>query len=148
MKTLWMCIVRSGMISSVSLLIRKAENLEQLTLPDCFRFVKQCLPSKDSPDGRYILFCKSGHGNLTIWQPESDLYLLDLKTGIVSKPDINSNKSESFHTWSSTGRWIVFSSRRDDGLLYTRPYLPISIHQDRCINHLCCLRKALSTILI
>jgi dipeptidyl aminopeptidase/acylaminoacyl peptidase len=75
-----------------------------------------------SPDGRYILFCKSGHGNLTIWQPESDLYLLDLKTGIMSKPDINSNKSESFHTWSSTGRWIVFSSRRDDGLLYTRPY--------------------------
>ena len=75
-----------------------------------------------SPDGRYILFCKSKHGNLTIWQPESDLYLLDLKTGIVSRPDINSDKSESFHTWSSTGRWIVFSSRRDDGLLYTRPY--------------------------
>ncbi len=75
-----------------------------------------------SPDGRYILFCKSEHGNLTIWHPESDLYLLDLNTGIVTKPDINSNKSESFHTWSSTGRWIVFSSRRDDGLLYTRPY--------------------------
>jgi sugar lactone lactonase YvrE len=75
-----------------------------------------------SPDGRYILFCKSGHGNLTIWHPESDLYLLDLNTGIVSRPDINSDKSESFHTWSSTGRWVVFSSRRDDGLLYTRPY--------------------------
>jgi hypothetical protein len=75
-----------------------------------------------SPDGRYILFSKSVHGNLTIWQPESDLYLLDLNTGIVSKSDINSNKAESFHTWSSTGRWIVFSSRRDDGLLYTRPY--------------------------
>ena len=75
-----------------------------------------------SPDGRYILYCKSEHGNLTIWMPESDLYLLDLKTGIESKPDINSDKSESFHTWSSTGRWIVFSSRRDDGLLYTRPY--------------------------
>jgi len=75
-----------------------------------------------SPDGRYILFCKSEHGNLTIWHPESDLYLLDLNTGTVTRPDINSNKSESFHTWSSTGRWIVFSSRRDDGLLYTRPY--------------------------
>ena len=75
-----------------------------------------------SPDGRYILFCESEHGNLTIWHPESDLYLLDLNTGIVTRPDINSNKSESFHTWSSTGRWIVFSSRRDDGLLYTRPY--------------------------
>jgi hypothetical protein len=75
-----------------------------------------------SPDGRYILFCKSEHGNLSIWHPESDLYLLDLNTGIVSKPDINSNRSESFHSWSSAGRWIVFSSRRDDGLLYTRPY--------------------------
>jgi len=75
-----------------------------------------------SPDGRYILFCKSEHGNLTIWHPETDLYLLDLKTGIVSRPDINSDKTDSFHTWSSTGRWIVFSSRRDDGLLYTRPY--------------------------
>jgi hypothetical protein len=75
-----------------------------------------------SPDGRFILFCKSEHGNLSIWHPESDLYLLDLNTGKVTRPEINSNKSESFHTWSSTGRWIVFSSRRDDGLLYTRPY--------------------------
>ncbi len=75
-----------------------------------------------SPDGRYILFSKSEHGNLSIWHPESDLYLMDLNTGVVTRPDINSNKSESFHTWSSTARWIVFSSRRDDGLLYTRPY--------------------------
>lgn len=75
-----------------------------------------------SPDGRYLLFCKSEHGNLSIWHPESDLYLLDLVTGKVSRPDINSDKSDSFHTWSSSGRWIVFSSRRDDGLLYTRPY--------------------------
>jgi dipeptidyl aminopeptidase/acylaminoacyl peptidase len=75
-----------------------------------------------SPDGRYLLFCKSEHGNLTIWHPESDLYLLDLVTGKISRPEINSDKAESFHTWSSTGRWIVFSSRRDDGLLYTRPY--------------------------
>jgi hypothetical protein len=64
----------------------------------------------------------SEHGNLTIWHPETDLYLLDLVTGKVSRPDINSDKSDSFHTWSSSGRWIVFSSRRDDGLLYTRPY--------------------------
>ena len=75
-----------------------------------------------SPDGRYLLFNKSEHGNLTIWHPETDLYLLDLTTGEVSLPDINSDKSDSFHTWSSTGRWIVFSSRRDDGLLYTKPY--------------------------
>lgn len=34
----------------------------------------------------------------------------------------NSNDVDSYHTWSSNGRWIVFSSRRDDGN-YTRPYI-------------------------
>ena len=33
----------------------------------------------------------------------------------------NSEDTESFHNWSSNSRWMVFSSRRDDGL-YTRPY--------------------------
>ena len=75
-----------------------------------------------SPDGKYLLFCMSDYGNFSIWHPESDLYLLDLTTGKVSRPEINSNKTESFHSWSSTGRWIVFSSKRGDGL-YTRPYL-------------------------
>lgn len=34
----------------------------------------------------------------------------------------NSDDTDSYHTWSSNGRWIVFSSRRDDGS-YTRPYI-------------------------
>ena len=34
----------------------------------------------------------------------------------------NSKDVDSYHTWSSNGRWIVFSSRRDDGN-YTRPYI-------------------------
>jgi len=29
---------------------------------------------------------------------------------------------ESYHSWSSNGKWIIFSSRRDDGS-YTRPYI-------------------------
>ena len=33
----------------------------------------------------------------------------------------NSDDTESFHNWSANSRWLVFSSRRDDGL-YTRPY--------------------------
>ncbi len=74
-----------------------------------------------SPDGRYLMFCMADYGNFTIWHPETDLFLLELSTGTVSKPGINSDMTESFHNWSSSGRWIVFSSRRGDGL-YTRPY--------------------------
>lgn len=74
-----------------------------------------------SPDGKYLLFCMSDFGNLSIWHAESDLFLKDLESGEISKPDINSPQSESYHTWSSGGRWIVFSSRRIDGL-FTRLY--------------------------
>ena len=74
-----------------------------------------------SPDGKYLLYCMSDFGNFSIWHSESDLYLKNLETGDMSKPEINSNQSESYHTWSSEGRWIVFSSRRIDGL-YTRLY--------------------------
>lgn len=74
-----------------------------------------------SPDGRYLLFCISGYGNFTIWHSDSDLYMLDLATGEIFEPNINSSSPESYHTWSSSGRWIVFSSRRGDGL-FTQPY--------------------------
>ena len=33
----------------------------------------------------------------------------------------NSGDTESFHNWSANSRWLVLSSRRDDGL-FTRPY--------------------------
>lgn len=75
-----------------------------------------------SPDGKYLLFTMSAYGNFSIWHSESDLYLMDLFTGEITRPAINSNYAESYHSWSSNGRWVVFSSRRDDGL-YTRPYM-------------------------
>jgi hypothetical protein len=75
-----------------------------------------------SPDGKFVLFCLSNYGTFSIWHKESDLYLKNLATGEITKPEINSVNSESYHTWSSTGRWIVFSSRRDDGL-FTRFFL-------------------------
>lgn len=68
-----------------------------------------------SPDGKYLLFCMSSYGSFTIWHSDSDLYLKNLETGAISKPDINSNFSESYHSWYSNGRWIVFSSKRSDG---------------------------------
>lgn len=70
-----------------------------------------------SPDGRYILFCGATCGYFTIGNPTTDLYLLDLKTGKYTKPNINSNQTESWHFWSSNSRWIVFASKRYDGLI-------------------------------
>jgi hypothetical protein len=75
-----------------------------------------------SPDGRYLMFTMLDYGTFSIWHKESDLYLLDLKTNIISKMDLNSEESESHHAWSSNGRWIVFSSKRGDGLT-ARPFL-------------------------
>jgi len=74
-----------------------------------------------SPDGKYLLYCQSDFGNFSIWHRESDLFLKDLESDEIIKPDVNSSQSESYHTWSSSGRWIVISSRRINGL-FTRPY--------------------------
>ena len=75
-----------------------------------------------SPDGRYLMFTMSNYGNFSIWHPESDLCLLNLSTGEMRVMDeVNSNDVESFHTWSSDGKWFVFSSKRLDGL-WARPH--------------------------
>lgn len=36
--------------------------------------------------------------------------------------EVNSDDTESYHSWSSNGRWVVFSSRRYDGV-FTRPFI-------------------------
>ncbi|MEG0949220.1 MAG: hypothetical protein RR303_03530 [Bacteroidales bacterium] len=76
-----------------------------------------------SPDGRYLLFTVSDYGNFSIWHKEADLKMIDLKSGKeVDLSAWNSRETESYHSWSSNGKWVVFSSRRMDGL-YTRPFL-------------------------
>lgn len=77
---------------------------------------------RPSYDGRYLCYTLSGYGQFSIWHHEADLYLLDLSTGEShAMTGANSKDTESFHNWSTNSRWLVFSSRRDDGL-YTRPY--------------------------
>lgn len=76
-----------------------------------------------SPDGRFVLFTLGRNGQFHIWHKTSDLYVKDLQTGdIYPLKATNSPDVDSYHTWSSNGRWMVFSSRRDDGS-YTRPYI-------------------------
>ncbi|QGY45613.1 cytochrome C biosynthesis protein [Maribellus comscasis] len=68
-----------------------------------------------SPDGNFLVFTLQDYGTFPIWHKEADLFILDLNTNKVRKLDINSNETESYHTWSSNSKWIVFSSKRMDG---------------------------------
>lgn len=76
-----------------------------------------------SPDGRFLMFTMAPYGGFPVTLPQSDLYVLDLTTRQFQRLDaVNSNRTDSWHCWSSTGRWFVFSSKRRDGLLL-RPYI-------------------------
>ncbi len=76
-----------------------------------------------SPDGRYLLYAEGDYGQFHIWHKSSDLYVKDLQTdSLYALTEANSPDVDSYHTWSSNGRWIVFSSRRMDGN-YTRPFI-------------------------
>ena len=87
-----------------------------------------------SPDGQWLLFTLGSYGQFHIWHKTSDLWVKrissygqqttdnDQQQGCTPLTAANSDDVDSYHTWSSNGRWIVFSSRRDDGN-YTRPYI-------------------------
>ena len=76
-----------------------------------------------SPDGNYLLCTLHDYGTFPIWHKEADLCLVDLKTGKSEVPTlVNSNDTDSYHSWAQNSRWIVFSSRRYDGR-YTKLYL-------------------------
>lgn len=75
-----------------------------------------------SPDGERLLYTVSDYGTFPIWHPEADLRMLNLADGRVdSLSIINSPLSDTYHSWSKSGRWFVFASKRDDGL-YGKPY--------------------------
>lgn len=76
-----------------------------------------------SPDGKHLMFTLQSYGNFGIWHKDSDLYILELSSGKISPcTEANSTDVDSYHSWSSNSRWVLFSSRRDDGL-YTRLYM-------------------------
>ncbi|MBQ7790981.1 MAG: PD40 domain-containing protein [Rikenellaceae bacterium] len=76
-----------------------------------------------SYDGRYLMVTRSAYGTFPIWHKDADLWLIDLATGERRALDeLNSDNTESYHSWSSSSRWVVFSSRRIDGL-HTRPFI-------------------------
>ena len=90
---------------------------------NCAALKKSASVPRISPDGRFLLFTMGDYGQFHIWHKSSDLYVKDLQTGEMWKlKKANSSDVDSYHSWSSNGRWIVFSTRRDDGN-YTRLYM-------------------------
>lgn len=80
-----------------------------------------CFP-KVSPDGNYLLFTRADYGTFPIWHQETDLYMLNLSTGAIHEcKTINSDRSDTYHSWSSNSHWFVFASKRGDGQ-YGKPY--------------------------
>lgn len=76
-----------------------------------------------SPDGKYLLCTLHDYGTFPIWHKEADLCLVDLGTGASEVPkNLNSDDTDSYHSWARNTRWIVFSSRRLDGR-YTKLYI-------------------------
>lgn len=101
----------SGRFSNLRVLYAAADDSASVSFPRC------------SPDGRWLMFTRSDYGNFSIWHPEAELCLMDLHTGQWRTMDeVNSASIESYHSWDSSGKWFVFSSKRLDGL-WARPFI-------------------------
>jgi len=79
-----------------------------------------------SPDGRWFTFVQSDFGSLI--KSSSDIFIVDWqnreRTGIRATP-LTSNATfaaDSWYSWSSNSRWIVFATKRDDGV-FARLYM-------------------------
>ncbi len=75
-----------------------------------------------SPDSKYLVLTLHDYGSFPIWHKDADLWTIDLQSLKVSQMSLNSNSTDSYHSWSSNSRWLVFSSKRIDGLT-ARPYI-------------------------
>jgi hypothetical protein len=85
-----------------------------------------------SPDGRWLTFVMCSYGCWPVYHADSDLYAIDLRAAqnhgkfTWQRLEINTPECESWHAWSSNGRWLVLNSKRGNPLL-GRPYL---VHVD------------------
>jgi hypothetical protein len=90
-----------------------------------------------SPDGHWLFFCGTAFGCWPTYDPGADLYGIDLGLGRQDgkyawrKLELNSPECDSWLSWSSNSRWVVFSSKRASPL-FNRPYLSYVAANGRC----------------
>ncbi|MCG8590783.1 MAG: tetratricopeptide repeat protein [Proteobacteria bacterium] len=75
--------------------------------------------AKFSPDGKWIVFCKAE--NYMLLMPDSELYIIPAEGGEARRLRANTPLMNSWHSWSSNGRWLVFSSKANTP--YTQLFL-------------------------
>ena len=64
---------------------------------------------KYSPDGKWIVFTKSK--SYMLLQPDSELWIVPAAGGEARRLRYNTARMNSWHSWSSNSRWLVFSSK-------------------------------------
>jgi tetratricopeptide (TPR) repeat protein len=74
---------------------------------------------KYSPNGKWIVFCKAD--NYMLLRPDSDLYIIPAAGGVARRLRYNTPRMNSWHSWSSNSRWLVFSSKANGP--YTQLFL-------------------------
>lgn len=88
---------------------------------------------KCSPDGKFLMMTAAAYGTFPIWHEESELWLINLRTGAVNAmSEANAMYADTYHSWSSNSRWVVFASKRDDKI-YGRPYV-VHIGEDGTVG--------------
>lgn len=75
-----------------------------------------------SPDGNLLLYTVAEYGAFNLYHKEADFEMMRADGRIIDCSAINSTDAESYHSWSSNGRWMLFSSKRVDGR-YTRLFI-------------------------
>ena len=65
--------------------------------------------AKFSPDGQWIVFCKAK--DFMLLMPDSELFIIPAEGGEARRLRANTPLMNSWHSFSSNGRWLVFSSK-------------------------------------
>ena len=75
--------------------------------------------AKFSPDGKWIVFCKAR--DFMLLMPDSELHIIPAEGGEARRLRANTPLMNSWHSFSSNGRWLVFSSKANTP--YTQLFL-------------------------